>query len=211
MIKKMNPNDYQEVPWRNGGGLSWNIVMDSAHPEFEQGMFNWRFATARIESDGEFSTYGAIDRTITLLEGDGFELDVIGNHGQTRLSVNKQKIKQTFPGDVLTTCHLENGPVSVLNVMCARGLWKSDVSVTNVDDTVSVNKCGDVLLLFAMEAQVKCSINGELVELSQHEAAVAHSDASTGNVFDIVCESVGGDGKLYMATLWCLKNETSSH
>ena len=204
MIKTIKPSDYQEVPWRNGGGLSWNIAIDSAHPEFHQGMFNWRFATARIASDGAFSTYGAIDRTITLLEGYGFELDVAYNNSRAQLPVNKQEIKQSFPGDALTECRLENGPVNVLNIMCARGVWEADVSVVELNDHVTVVKQGEVLLLFAMEGQVNCSINGETIQLSLHETAVVYSDGGVEIPFDVVCESIGDDRKLYIAGLRCL-------
>lgn len=69
--------DFAGLPvsrWRNGGGETreiacWPVGGDD---------FAWRASIATIEQDGPFSLYPDIDRSITLLTGDGIVLSSQG-------------------------------------------------------------------------------------------------------------------------------------
>ena len=62
-------------PWRNGGGETREIV---SWPPGAQD-FDWRASIATIAQDGPFSAFTGIDRSITLLEGDGVRLFSAGH------------------------------------------------------------------------------------------------------------------------------------
>ena len=63
-------------PWRNGGGVTWQIA---AGPDgADVARFDWRLSMAEVAADGPFSAFAGIDRTLTLLQGAGLELDFGG-------------------------------------------------------------------------------------------------------------------------------------
>ena len=61
--------DLTPRPWKNGGGVTREIA---AHPP-EAGLdgFDWRLSMADVASDGPFSAFPGIDRTLTVIEGAG--------------------------------------------------------------------------------------------------------------------------------------------
>jgi environmental stress-induced protein Ves len=56
--------------WRNGGGETREII--SWPPG--QADFDWRASIATVAQDGPFSAFPGIDRSITLLSGEGVQL-----------------------------------------------------------------------------------------------------------------------------------------
>lgn len=97
--------DFAGLPvsrWRNGGGETreiacWPVGGDD---------FAWRASIATIEQDGPFSLYPDIDRSITLLTGDGIVLSSPGL-GVHKLSNPLQTF--AFPGDVPVNGRLLGG------------------------------------------------------------------------------------------------------
>ena len=114
--------DLQEGRWRNGLGVSWDIVSDP--PDSVD--FGWRFAIARIGSDVPFSHYEAVDRVFTLIEGHGLDLDFEG--GRT-LAVDRRFVPHAYPCDIATFCRLRNGPCRALNLFLRRGVWSAAVDI----------------------------------------------------------------------------------
>jgi uncharacterized protein len=61
--------DLIAVPWRNGGALTREMV--AAGGCGPQG-FDWRISVAAVSSPGRFSAFPVVDRTITVVEGEGW-------------------------------------------------------------------------------------------------------------------------------------------
>lgn len=103
------------VPWKNGGGVTREIV---AGPEGAgTDGFRWRVSLADVGADGPFSSFAGVDRTLTMVEGEGMDLTVDGEHRR----VDRLFVPWSFPGDLPTDCRLLGGPVVNLNVM-----WRRD-------------------------------------------------------------------------------------
>lgn len=103
-------------PWRNGGGVTWQIA---AGPDgADVARFDWRISMAEVAAEGPFSAFAGIDRTLTLLQGAGLELDFGG--AAVRLVPGDAPV--SFPGDAAVTGRLSGGPVTDLNVMTRRGV-----------------------------------------------------------------------------------------
>jgi environmental stress-induced protein Ves len=103
------------VPWKNGGGVTREIV---ARPEgADMGDFEWRVSLADVGGDGPFSAFADVDRILTMVEGEGMDLTVGGEHRRVDTRFDPQR----FPGDLPTDCRLIGGPVVNLNVMWHRG------------------------------------------------------------------------------------------
>lgn len=123
--------DFASLPvsrWRNGGGETreiacWPVGGDD---------FAWRASIATIERDGPFSMFSDIDRSITLLSGDGVELSSLGWEAHT---LSQQLQPFAFPGDIPIHARLLGGSSQDFNIMTRRGCWQATVlSVSSVQE-----------------------------------------------------------------------------
>jgi environmental stress-induced protein Ves len=102
---------YRAMPWKNGGGITREIAVFP-----EAGGFLWRLSLATVAGDGPFSAFPGVDRTLTVLEGEGIELAVAGRD-PARL---RPGAPFAFPGDLPASARLLGGPVTDFNVMTRR-------------------------------------------------------------------------------------------
>jgi environmental stress-induced protein Ves len=117
---------YRRVAWRNGGGQAMDIaVLPAATGSTDD--FAWRVALAEIERDGPFSRYGkGIERIITLLNGDGFDLDFVEAPG---IAVRESHMPARFRGEWTTGCRLQDGRCVVFNVMYDEALYTAQFNI----------------------------------------------------------------------------------
>ena len=116
--KVIRNHDLVRVPWKNGGGTTAQVAAFPEESGFES--FGWRLSMADVGSDGAFSPFPGIDRTLVLVEGDGLELDVEG----VAHRLDRTSPKLSFSGDDATTGRLVAGPIRDLNVMTRRGEFR---------------------------------------------------------------------------------------
>lgn len=116
---------YQDLPvscWRNGGGETREII--SFPPGAAE--FAWRASIATLAADGPFSRFPAIDRVITLLNGDPVTLT--GEGTEHRLLPLQP---WAFAGELALAAQLSGGPSEDFNIMTRRDSWRSSVSITD--------------------------------------------------------------------------------
>lgn len=106
--------DYKRMPWKNSGGETAEIAVFPKDASLDA--FEWRISMATVASDGPFSSFADIDRTLTILSGEGMELEIDGE----RLALTPASQPHHFPADVATTATLLGGTVIDLNVMTRR-------------------------------------------------------------------------------------------
>lgn len=104
---------YTAVPWKNGGGLTKEILKAPA----DAAEFDWRLSLATIGRPGPFSSFEHYDRTLVLVRGAGVELD-FGAHGRAVLRAPGQLA--AFDGAWATSCTLIDGPSSDLNLIISK-------------------------------------------------------------------------------------------
>jgi len=110
--------DLVRVPWKNDGGTTAELAAFPEGAGFET--FGWRVSMADVASDGPFSAFPGIDRTLVLVEGEGIELDVEG----VTYRLDRTSPKLSFSGDDMTTGRLLSGPIRDLNVMTRRDQFR---------------------------------------------------------------------------------------
>ena len=66
---RVRPSDWIEAPWRNGGGVTSEIVAAR-----EGGAILWRLSTAVVARDGDYSTFPGLTRVSAVIEGAGIAL-----------------------------------------------------------------------------------------------------------------------------------------
>jgi environmental stress-induced protein Ves len=145
---------YRSMPWRNGMGVTSEIAREPS----VGGEFLWRLSLATVASSGPFSNYAGFSRSVTLIEGRGFRLDV-GN--QEPMVLDWPGATALFPGDAASRCSLIDGPSTDLSLMVREP--GSIISVIRI-------QCADRLAVplesGAMKA-VFCLSGGTLVTLPQ--------------------------------------------
>jgi hypothetical protein len=124
-IEKWGPAGYREMPWKNGGGSTTELLIEPPGATLAGG-FLWRISTALVPASGPFSPFPGIDRTLLLLEGRGLELD-FGGHGRVLLDEPLRPV--AFSGDWTAVGRLLDGPCRDFNVMADRIRIRHEVRV----------------------------------------------------------------------------------
>jgi environmental stress-induced protein Ves len=120
-VRMLDPHGFRRMPWKNGGGETIEML---AHPEgADLATFDWRISMARVASDGPFSRFDGIDRTLSVLEGGRLVLDF----GGTRTVLDPLAEPYPFAGDAGVTGFVPDGPILDLNVMTRRGRYSHRV------------------------------------------------------------------------------------
>ncbi|TGQ73224.1 HutD family protein [Mesorhizobium sp. M00.F.Ca.ET.186.01.1.1] len=135
--------DYRVMPWKNGGGTTTEVVVSPDGAGLDN--FDWRVSMARVEGGGPFSSFAGIDRTLSVLEGEGIVLDVAGQP-PARLTASSQPF--SFPADLPTSAALIAGPITDLNVMTRRGRMLHQVEHLAISTPMEIaTKEGSTLIL----------------------------------------------------------------
>lgn len=124
-VNLLRHGTYNRKPWNNGGGVTQDVWL---WPEVaSQDSFDIRLSLASIDTDGPFSSFPGIDRTITLVGGAPFVLD-FGDTGEHRMD-----LLQPFRFDSVQTpsSRLNEGAASAFNVMTRQGEWTHLVSIVH--------------------------------------------------------------------------------
>ena len=139
--------DYRVMPWKNGGGTTTEIAVSPDGAGLDD--FDWRISMARVETSGPFSSFAAIDRTLSVLEGEGIVLDIAGQP-PARLTADSAPL--AFAGDVPTSAALIGGPIIDLNVMTRRGRMAHGVERRPLSGEIRISPRADTTLVLAVNA-----------------------------------------------------------
>ena len=115
-MRILRASDYKVMPWKNGGGETTEIAVSPDGAGLAD--FDWRVSIAKVASDGPFSAFPGIDRTLAILEGAGIVLSIEGAEPK---QLTLDTAPHAFPADVATSATLISGTVVDFNVMSRRG------------------------------------------------------------------------------------------
>lgn len=151
-------SDHRRMPWKNGGGETTEIAVAPEGAGLDD--FDWRVSMARVERDGPFSAFPGIDRTLSILEGEGLRLMVDGQPA-VELAIGSEPF--AFPADQPTDSTLLGGAVTDLNVMTRRAHLTHNVRRLHLSETAEIVLAARIALLFCHRGSVR--ISGEGVQL----------------------------------------------
>ncbi len=125
-ITHLNPRQYKVMPWKNGGGMTTEIL---AEPK-PDGSNLWRLSIAEVAQSGPFSDFNGYDRTIMLIEGAGFTLDF-----ESAPSKRLDRLYEpfAFDGGWKTDCTLIDGAIRDFNLMAVREAGPAELTVARLD------------------------------------------------------------------------------
>ena len=166
--KKLLPVDLISMPWRNGGGITTEIAKGGKSSD--GGGWGWRISIAVVATDGPFSIFGGIDRTLSVIEGNG--MDLYHPDGQ-QIALNLFEVVE-FDGGIRLEGKLRDGPIKDFNVMVDRNSFSANLQIhngkTQVEPIVENNSLVLIHLLSGKESQIECSQN--IVSLRSHETMI---------------------------------------
>ena len=115
-MRIIRAGDCRTTPWKNGGGSTTEIAAGPEGASLET--FDWRISMAQVASDGPFSDFPGIDRTLVVINGHGMVLTHWKQRARDAFTRNRAV---RFAGDTPTGARLTDGGITDLNVMTRRG------------------------------------------------------------------------------------------
>ena len=112
------PEDYETVPWKNGGGVSTTIAGERfpGHPPGDWSGVNWQLGRTRIALPAPFSDLTGFERLQIVIGGSGLVLET--PEGDIDLREPFRPVR--YDGGTPIVSRLENGPVDVLNLIARK-------------------------------------------------------------------------------------------
>ena len=100
-----------------------------------------------VASNAPFSVFAGIDRTLSILEGQGMELDIAG---RSPAVLKQASDPLAFPADAPTSARLVSGTIVDLNVMTKRGQWMHQGQKRIVEGQHHLDAEGGVTMLLSL-------------------------------------------------------------
>jgi environmental stress-induced protein Ves len=186
-MRILRASDNRQMPWKNGGGVTTEIAV--APSGASVGDFDWRISMATVAADGPFSRFEGVDRTLSVLSGEGLELAV---ESAPHVRLTPASKPYPFPGDATASAKLIAGPVIDFNVMTRRGRWTHSVDNLSIDGTQVLPVAVDACIIFCRSGQITLD---ESSVLEAHDAALIDASAGTPEI------SIGGSGEAIIVSL----------
>ena len=122
--------DYRRSRWKNGRGETLEVAIHP--PSSTLDTFEWRISVALLEAEADFSDFPGIDRTLTIIDGEG--IDLVVNGQLHRLDRSAAPLR--FPGEQPARAVLLGGRSADLNVMTRRTVADHVVARLLPGDTI---------------------------------------------------------------------------
>ncbi|MBV9462308.1 MAG: HutD family protein [Bradyrhizobium sp.] len=165
-MEVIRASEYRTTAWKNGGGSTTEIAVSPVAASLDD--FDWRVSMARVTSDGLFSEFSGIDRTLAILRGNGLTL-TISDAAPVVLDENSEPIH--FPGDTPTSARLIAGEIIDLNIMTRRGRFEHRLRRI-VEPTCCDFDNHESALAIAYGAKVELSLPGGKTVLADGDTAI---------------------------------------
>jgi environmental stress-induced protein Ves len=127
-MKIIQPTDFTTMPWKNGGGLTHEIIKRE-----RQGKLLWRLSMAEVTSDGPFSVFPGLSRILTVIAGE--RLSLVGPHEMLQ-ALPLQPV--SFSGDLAIASQRRGGDVTDFNVIFDAAQVSANVRVMAQDTPITL-------------------------------------------------------------------------
>lgn len=114
-VRLLRDADRRDVPWKNGQGTTRDILVAGGA----------RVSLARLDREAPFSSFPGRDRTILLVEGDGFTL----RFADRERRLDRRFDPYGFAGEETPQARIVGGPCRALNVMTERRRARHTVEI----------------------------------------------------------------------------------
>lgn len=115
--------DVAATPWKNGGGLTRDLLLWPPGPANPAADWQLRISVAEVAHSGPFSAYPGVARWFCVLQGAGVVLRF--NEGQHTLTPDSPPLH--FDGALAPGCELVAGPTLDLNLMARQNAGRAEM------------------------------------------------------------------------------------
>jgi uncharacterized protein len=119
--------DLKPQPWRNGGGVTRELVSHPLAASAQDGVWDWRVSIADLTKAGDFSPFPGMERVLTVVEGELLLLNV----GGSEHPLEKYRPFR-FSGEAASSATLPTGDIRNLNVITRAGAYKGYTSIVEL-------------------------------------------------------------------------------
>jgi environmental stress-induced protein Ves len=158
--------DYRRMPWKNGGGDTREIAVWPTGAALDA--LDWRISLATVASNGPFSTFAGVTRTLCVIQGPGIALQV-GNEPPRPLRTTSEPC--TFDGDEPTNASLLDGPIVDLNVMTRRERFRHHVARHVISGSRQLLTAATSTVIFCQDGALLCMAASGVGELKTEDCA----------------------------------------
>jgi uncharacterized protein len=141
--------ELKAVPWKNVLGITREIAVEPMGATMDD--FVWRVSIADVDTASPFSRFPGIDRTIVLLEGDGFTMTIDTEHEH---ALTTPCLPFAFAGEATVEVALAGGATRDFNLMVRRGLARAAIDVVRGPATLTLDSDNALLYLAQGEAMI---------------------------------------------------------
>lgn len=170
-MRTLHEANYRRMLWKNGGGETIEMMVSPAGASFDT--FDWRVSMAYVDEPGPFSLFRDIDRTLSVIAGNGLSLRL--QDGKL-ISIDRRSEPFEFSGDLKVDCTLIDGPIYDLNIMTRRHRCRHRVSRYPLASPTGLEWQGDAGIVVAIGSGIDIRTEKHAVTLAQKDALVFSSD-----------------------------------
>jgi environmental stress-induced protein Ves len=171
-VKIVRAETYKLTPWKNGCGVTREIAVFPDNASVDN--FSWRVSMADVGADGLFSKFDNIDRTLSVLTGQGIRLQV---SDAPAVVLTQSSAPFRFRGDASTRSWLLNGAITDLNVMTRRDQFAHKVTFARNARELSIQACSDAeTLVIPLDT---CRVTGREFDVGPLDVLTVESSDGT--------------------------------
>ncbi|MFC4313894.1 HutD family protein [Steroidobacter flavus] len=170
-MRILRASDYRRMPWKNGGGETREVLVSPAGAPLNE--IDWRISLATIATDGPFSTFEGIERTLSVIQGAGIRL-MVDNEPPKLLLDSSDPC--TFAGEPTTSATLVDGTIVDLNVMTRRDAFQHSVRRLSCTGQRRLEVSASTTIVFCQRGEVQLASE----RLGPEDCAVFDDD--TGSI-----------------------------
>jgi environmental stress-induced protein Ves len=185
-MRLLRAADYRRMPWKNGGGETREVLASPAGAALNE--IDWRISLATIATDGPFSTFDGIQRTLSVIRGAGIHLTVDGAPPELLLENSEP---YTFAGESTTSATLVDGTIVDLNVMTRRATFRHSVRRLSCNGRLQLAPAGSTVVVFCQRGELLIAAAGTTDRLQPEDCAVVDTasaviELSSGAPADLI-------------------------
>ncbi|MDG3576530.1 HutD family protein [Rhizobium sp. YJ-22] len=169
-IRYLPATGYVSMPWKNGTGSTDEICL--LPPDASRDAFELRVSRAIIATSGLFSAFPGVERTITVIEGEGLALE-FDDHDVDLTTGQPHR----FDSGLTPVGVPKGGTVRVVNVMAARDAWHLAPAEILTAGTLVQPEPHGLTIVFALRGASELSDSQATVTLGQEDCALLDAPA----------------------------------
>ena len=175
MITLIPAASFTEVPWKNGRGITHDVLVEPADAGYDASRL--RVSIAPITAEGPFSSLPGIERTITLLETN--PLVLLFDDGEVLTLA--PFVPATFDSVLAPMSRLPAGPTRVINVMAKRDALTAAVDILAGPGPHEVElRPAERALLYAAQGEWTLEADGETQAVASGAACLVDGASRLG-------------------------------